>query len=105
MVAGTARQTDMRKLVWYSPKDGPFHIAGFPWLQQDGVYRRLPVKPEHTLPPAVDELADCTAGGQIRFQTDSSRLSVKVRLTGTADMNHMPATGQCGFDCYIGMPG
>jgi lysophospholipase L1-like esterase len=95
----------MSEILWHSPINKPFHIAGFPWLEQDGVYRRLPLKPEHSLPPAVDYLANCTAGGQIRFQTDSSRLSVKVRLTGTADMNHMPATGQCGFDCYIGMPG
>ncbi|WP_052476050.1 SGNH/GDSL hydrolase family protein [Cohnella kolymensis] len=93
------------EVFWHSPMNEPFHIAGFPWLEKDGVYRRMPVKPKHPLPPAVDDLANCTAGGQIRFQTNSSRLSVKVRLTGTADMNHMPATGQCGFDCYIGASG
>jgi lysophospholipase L1-like esterase len=92
----------LNEVVWHSPKEPPFHTAGFPWLHEDGVYRRLPLVPEHPLPDAVDHLANHTAGGQIRFQTDSSRLSVKVRLTGTAGMNHMPATGQCGFDCYLG---
>lgn len=93
------------ELVWHSPKNSPFHIAGFPWLEQEGMYRRLPLTPEYPLPQAVDHLANNTAGGQIRFQTNSSRLSLKVRLTGVADMNHMPATGQCGFDCYIGSRG
>lgn len=93
------------RTVWHSPRRQPFHIAGFPWLKRDGVYRRLPLDPDGSLPPAVEALAGCTAGGQIRFQTNSSRLAVKVRLTGKADMNHMPATGQCGFDCYIGTPG
>jgi hypothetical protein len=100
----TPIEAEPTPLVWHSPLIQPFHIAGFSWLEQEGVYRRLPLNPKYTLPPAVDDLANCTAGGQIRFQTSSSRLSLKVRLTGMADMNHMPATGQCGFDCYIGMP-
>jgi lysophospholipase L1-like esterase len=92
-------------LKWHSPLDPPFHVAGFAWFEKERIYRRLPKRPSYALPPDVDSLADNTAGGQIRFQSDSSRLSVKVRLKGIANMNHMPATGQCGFDCYIGMPG
>lgn len=86
---------------WLSPKEAPFHIAGFPWLAQENRYRRLPVAPPLPLPEAVDKLADCTAGGQIRFRTNTRKLSIRVRLQGAANMYHMPATGQCGFDCYI----
>ncbi|MFD0959238.1 SGNH/GDSL hydrolase family protein [Paenibacillus chungangensis] len=92
------------QLKWYSPLEAPFHIAGFPWLAQDGVYRRLPLASRAVLPPAVDTLAYCTAGGQIRFRTNSSRLFIRVRLAGPANMHHMPSTGQCGFDCYLGEP-
>ncbi|MHB9133179.1 MAG: SGNH/GDSL hydrolase family protein [Armatimonadota bacterium] len=90
---------------WYSPMESPFQLAGFPWFAQDRKYRRMPVQPTHPLPEAVNGLADCTAGGQIRFITDSARLFIRVRLMGPANMVHMPATGQCGFDCYIGAPG
>lgn len=93
------------QLTWHSPLKPPFHIAGFPWLAQDGVYRRLPLASKDVLRPAVDTLAYCTAGGQIRFRTNSSRLAIKVRLAGPANMHHMPPTGQCGFDCYLGEPG
>lgn len=92
-------------LKWLSPLKPPFQIVGFPWLAQDGVYRRLPLNPGVPLPSAVDTLAYCTAGGQIRFRTNTSRLVIKVRLAGPANMYHMPATGQCGFDCYLGDPG
>lgn len=93
------------ELQWHSPLERPFQIAGFGWLEAERRYRRLPAKPAWNLPHAVDQLANCTSGGQIRFVTDSASLSLKVKLTGAADMYHMPATGQCGFDCYIGGPG
>lgn len=86
---------------WYDPMKSPFVLSGFPWLEQDGVYRRLPVQPDVTVPAPVDALANCTAGGQIRFRTNSAQLKLRVKLDGVADMNHMPASGQCAFDCYV----
>lgn len=91
-------------LEWHSPRKAPFHLAGFAWYKSEGVYRRMPRKPKLGLPEAVDHLANNTAGGQIRFQTDSTKLSVRAKLSAPAGMVHMPATGQCGFDCYIGAP-
>nr|WP_261306432.1 SGNH/GDSL hydrolase family protein [Paenibacillus andongensis] len=99
------QQSGDHHLNWYSPLEKPFYIAGFGWLHEERLYRRLPAKPDWKLPQAVDQLANCTAGGQIRFETDATSLSIKVKLTGTANMYHMTATGQCGFDCYMGGPG
>ncbi|CAG7649171.1 hypothetical protein PAESOLCIP111_05808 [Paenibacillus solanacearum] len=96
-----AAETDTA-LVWKSPMEEPFRLTGFPWLGTDGVYRRLPVSPSHSLRPAVDTLANCTAGGQIQFRTDSATVVLQAELAGPANMYHMPSTGQCGFDCYIG---
>ncbi|HVF10547.1 MAG TPA: SGNH/GDSL hydrolase family protein [Abditibacteriaceae bacterium] len=92
-------------LTWHAPDESPFELAGFAWHGSDRIYRRLPLNPNHKLSEAVDTLANYTAGGQIRFQTDSSRLSIRVQLAGPSGMVHMPATGQSGFDCYIGPPG
>jgi hypothetical protein len=92
-------------IKWYSPLEAPFRIAGFAWLEQEGLYRRMPQSPSHLLSHGVQSLANCTAGGQVKFRTSSPKLFVKVVLAGIANMYHMPATGQCGFDCYIGEPG
>ena len=90
---------------WISPMQSPVQISGLPWIAEEKIYRRLPQNPQWPLPPAVDSLANCTAGAQMRFETDSRRLSIRVVLAAPASMYHMPATGQCGFDCYIGAPG
>lgn len=100
LTEGEAGQV-MQDLNWFSPGEEPFVITGFPWLKEEGHYRRLRKTYATPLPPAVDGLADNTAGGQIRFRTNSGKLAIRVKLAGPADMYHMPATGQCGFDCYI----
>ncbi len=95
--------SQVKDVKWQNPIDSDvIEIKGFPWLKKDGVYRRLPVDAKEKLRPPVNSLADCTAGGQIQFITDSKRLYIAVKLQGKANMYHMPATGQCGFDCYVG---
>ncbi len=94
-----------RPTCWHLPSASPFALAGFAWFAVDRRYRRLPLQPSHPLPEAVDGLANNTAGGQIRFQTDSTHIAVRVRLTNANNMDHMPSTGQNGFDCYVGPVG
>ncbi len=91
-------------LLWREAFEYPFRLSGFPWFGKDRVYRRLPVGVSGKIPRAVDELANCTAGGQVAFRSDSDQLAIRVELAGLANMNHMPATGQCGFDLYLGPP-
>lgn len=91
-----------QSIIWHDPTEAPFRLSGFAWYKQDRVYRRLPVRPHHTISAELHALADCTAGGQIQFRTTASRIVIKVKLDGVANMNHMPSTAQCGFDCYIG---
>ncbi len=92
-------------IEWHSPKSAPIRLAGMAWFAQDGLYRRMPSRPKHPLPEGVNSLANHTAGVQAQFRTDSKRVIVKVKLAGPANMYHMPATGQCGFDCYVGTEG
>jgi lysophospholipase L1-like esterase len=92
---------DQDGIVWLDPRDAPFDLDGFEWIEQDGIYRRLPVHPDWEIRDEVDQLANHTAGGQIRFSTNSRRLLIKVKLLERSGMYHMPATGQSGFDLYV----
>ncbi|TCP21874.1 lysophospholipase L1-like esterase [Scopulibacillus darangshiensis] len=87
------------------PEDGPFSINGLLAFGPEKLYRRLPSGTRASLPEAVDLLANCPAGGQIRFRTNATRLAIRVQMAGAATMDHMPVTGQCGLDAYIGKPG
>lgn len=93
------------ELIWLSPLEEPFRVSGFAWFDTERKYRRLPAVPEVPVRPEVDTLANCTSGGQIRFRTDSRNVSVRVRLTAGSGMYHMPPSGECGVDAYIGGPG
>lgn len=90
------------EFAWFSPWDKPLHIEGLGWKQNGGVFRRMPSAAEFSLPAAVDDLAWHTAGVQVRFRTNSPQIALRVKLRGVHSMDHMPATGQCGFDAYIG---
>eukprot|EP00130_Batrachochytrium_dendrobatidis_P008573 XP_006683448.1 hypothetical protein BATDEDRAFT_93208 [Batrachochytrium dendrobatidis JAM81] len=92
-------------IEWHDPKEYPFQVNGFAWFNQEKLYQRMPTLSQNNLPLCVKELANCTSGGQIRFKTDSVKLVIKTRLSGVVDIGHMAATGQSGFDVYIGEPG
>ncbi|WP_335367946.1 SGNH/GDSL hydrolase family protein [Bacillus sp. JJ1521] len=90
---------------WYNPNEKPFRISGFAWFDKEEQYRRLPAKSDYNVPLRVDELADNTSGGQISFRTNATKLEIQVKLTDAASLGHMTASGQCGFDVYVGEPG
>ncbi|MFH1709114.1 MAG: SGNH/GDSL hydrolase family protein [Planctomycetota bacterium] len=98
-------QAKLKGLKWFDPGKAPFRLMGFPWYATDRVFRRMPLKPPAPLPEAVDNLAWHTSGGQVHFRTDSRHVVVRVKLRFKGGMPHMPRTGTCGCDLYIGPPG
>ena len=98
----TLEKADAEGVAWFDPRTPPFRLVGFPWIDDDHVYRRLPVNPQWPIRDAVDSLANSTAGGQIQFQSDSPKILIRVKLRQASGMYHMPATGQSGFDLYLG---
>lgn len=95
------KKADSQGISWFDPREGPFDLSGFEWISEEQVYRRLPVNPEWEIRDAVDQLANHTAGGQIRFRSDCQKILIKVELREKSGMYHMPATGQSGFDLYV----
>lgn len=93
---------------WYQPYEAPFRLSGFPYFHEDKVYRRLPLRTQKMFEQVnnnLNILGEDTAGGQIAFSTDSTKILLRVKLLFAHDMVNMAATGQCGFDCYLGHSG
>ena len=88
-------------IIWKDARVAPFQLIGFEWIKKDSVYRRLSKEPNWKISEDVDQLADQTAGGQLRFATNSNKIILKVALLERSAMYHMPATGQSGFDLYV----
>ena len=96
---------DVNGLKFHTPFEKPFELTGFPWFAQDGRYRRMPLENTPALPPGVENLAWHTAGGMVRFRSDTGRIVLKVKLKQNGRMYHMSEIGSSGFDLYVGEPG
>ena len=84
----------------------PVKITGFPWLEENGNFHRLPDKYEDKYGVKLNALRKCASGGAVRFKTDSHLLGVKWELeTDTIDGSpRITANTVKGFDFYYGAP-
>lgn len=92
-------------IVYHAPSEEPFRVGGFAWFEREGCFRRLPASPAFPVPEAVDVLANHTAGGEVAFRSNTTRVLIRVRLADNGIMYHMAGTGSKGFDLYLGGPG
>lgn len=79
----------------------PFEIFGvMPPTDDKDKFRRMPYEAAKNVSEGVEILHSNTAGGRIRFRTDSPYISIKAELPSVCRFPHMPLSGTTGFDCY-----
>jgi hypothetical protein len=90
-------------VCYYDALKAPFELEGFPWRDPALIFNRLPSAfTEKDVNAGALALARHTAGGVVRFRSDSPYLTLRAVLAYSSDMNHMPRAGSSGFDFYIG---
>lgn len=89
------------KKVFYSIKNDPFEIFGLydPRSEAD-CYKRLPDEIGQNVSAGVAGLYKNTAGGRVRFATDSVTVTVRARLSKIVNMFHATPLMENGFDLY-----
>lgn len=93
-------QTEIKKddIRFYNIDNTPFKIYGV--YKQDGKYRRMPESIAKTVSDGVLRLHTNTAGGRVRFVTDSSYVAIHAKMSSIGKMPHFALTGSIGFDMY-----
>ncbi|MBR3692822.1 MAG: SGNH/GDSL hydrolase family protein [Clostridia bacterium] len=86
---------------FYDVCSAPFALYGMAQTGKNIRFARMPEAFAETVSKNVQTLNLHTAGGRVRFSTDSGYIAIKVLWSGQNRMSHMPLTGQCGFDLYI----
>lgn len=86
---------------WRSAKSGAFQIYGLWQPFSDDVFRRIPESVATETSVGVTAMHSCTAGGRIRFRTDSSFIALKVGMPNPGLFSHMAVMGSAGFDLYL----
>lgn len=87
-------------LVWFNAKEAPFQIYGVTYDEAAGCYVRMPQTTAEAVSKLVKKLSNWTAGGRVRFHTDSSYIAIRAVMKNSKPVSHMPLTGQSGFDLY-----
>ena len=87
--------------IFWDCTEEPFRIYGLLVPTKIGdPYLRLPVQIADTVSEGVSALNAHTAGGRLRFRTDSPFVAIRARLHSVGDMPHMTLCGSAGFDLY-----
>lgn len=81
-----------------------FALYGLWKAKTEPVFKRLPDEIAKATNPGVASLYLQTAGGRLRFSSDSAYVALKVFIPALHHMDHMPLTGSSGFDLYIDTP-
>ena len=88
------------EIEWHAVEEPIFSIHGVYYSKQDDCFLRLPVDVASTVNDGVACLCKNTAGGRIRFSTDSKVVAFQVVEPFSSIMQHMPMTGQMGLALY-----
>lgn len=93
----------MGNIVFYDIKKEPFRIYGLYEPRLEGAYRRIPTEVARATSKAVEGLNTNTAGGRIRFKTDSDVIAVRAKGNMGPDFIQTPLNKH-GFDVYLDRP-
>ncbi|MBQ9939328.1 MAG: hypothetical protein IJO96_07340 [Oscillospiraceae bacterium] len=85
-------------IVFYDVREKPFNLYGLFW--ENGKFRRLPEAVAKATNEGVHFLHANSAGGRVRFKTDSPYVAVFAKIGDINKGDHGALTGTAGFDIY-----
>ncbi|MBE6648155.1 MAG: hypothetical protein E7614_01390 [Ruminococcaceae bacterium] len=88
-------------VVFYDVRKTPFKIYGLYNPETESDFKRMPTDVASNVNEGVGALHLNTAGGRVRFSTDSPYVAIHAEMPAMGKMSHFALTGSCGFDLYI----
>ena len=85
---------------WIDSHDERLSLYGVYFDEENGLYMRVPDDVSKKANPSLLSLSKMTAGGRLRFVTDSSYIAIRASLPAFIPLPHMSITGSHGFSVY-----
>ena len=82
----------------------PFRLFGLWHPQEEPVFKRLPDEVAASVNEGVRARYTNTAGGRVRFSTDSLHVAIRAVMPSVTIFPHMSLAGTSGFDLYVDEP-
>ncbi|MBQ7153771.1 MAG: hypothetical protein IJR83_07565 [Clostridia bacterium] len=96
----TATAIGKKDIVFYDAAQKPFDCYGLLYEPGKGFFR-IPEEVAKSVNEGVAGLYCNTAGGRIRFTTDSPYVAVRFGVNRVVEMSHFPMNGSSGMDLYL----
>ncbi len=88
-------------VVWYDVKESPFMLHGFYEPLTEPYYHRLPFDVAAATSDGVSKLERESAGGRVRFSTDSPYIAIRAKFKVVGRSSHLTLISSAGFDLYV----
>ena len=85
---------------WYDVRQAPFSIHGLYEPLTEPYFRRVPAEVADATSEGVSLLAQESAGGRVRFSTDSAYVAIRAKFRVVGRSPHLTLLSSSGFDLY-----
>ncbi|MBQ8368700.1 MAG: hypothetical protein IJY35_01830, partial [Clostridia bacterium] len=87
-------------VFWHDVRKEPFSLHGFYEPLTEPFFRRLPPDVAEATSEGVNKLSRESAGGRVRFSTDSPYIAVRANYRVVGRSSHLNLVSTSGFDLY-----
>ena len=91
---------NIEDVEWHDVFTAPISLHGVKYEEDIGFFTRMPMERAVKVRKYMDILTKQTAGGRIRFSTNSPYVAITAEIEGRRGMYHMPLTGSHGFSVF-----
>ena len=93
-----------KDIRFWDVRRDPFEVYGLYNYRTEPQFKRLPDEIGKNVNAGVAKLYLNTAGGRVRFSTDSQYVAIHAKMNDIGRMPHMPFSGSSAFDLFIDEP-
>lgn len=88
-------------VVWYDVRKAPFSLHGFHEPRSMPYFCRVPTDVAVATSVGVAKLSKESAGGRVRFSTNSPYIAIRAKLLVVGRSPHLTLISSAGFDLYM----
>ncbi len=88
----------------YDVRKAPFEVYGLYQYREEPEFKRMPDAVAEKVSAGVRSLYRHTAGGRVRFATDSQYIAIDAKMTDICRISHFSMTGSASFDLFLDDP-
>ncbi len=87
------------EVTWHDVRQSPFSLHGF-WATEP-FFHRVPFDVAEATSEGVNKLSRESAGGRVRFSTNSPYIAVRAKYRVVGRSSHLSLISTAGFDLYL----